>query len=490
MLCGGCGGMKTGRAWRRHVGAEPGTSESRVPVALVAQASARPADAPPLTRRDLVEYMMSGMKPRDKWMIGTEHEKFGFELDTLKRLPYEGDKGIRAVLLAMQERFGWQPIMEGSNIIGLKEPSTTGGPSATVTLEPGGQLELSGAPLQTIHQTCAEVNSHLYQVKAVAEDLGVGFIGLGFDPKWKREEIPWMPKGRYKIMGSYMPKRGSKGLDMMLRTCTIQVNLDFDTEETMARMSRVSMALQPVATALFACSPFIDGRPAGVVSARMDVWNDTDPDRTGDLPFLFEDGFGFERYADYILDVPMYFVYRDGKYIDCAGLSFKDFMEGKLPTLPGEYPTLQDWEDHLTTSFPDIRVKRYIEMRGADGGPWRKICALPALWVGLLYDDQVLRELDDMIGDWTAEERKQMRDGAIKYGLSAPFQDGTVGDVAQLVVEKAKEGLNRRGYKEVNFLAGLEQTARTGVTPAEVLLSQYHGEWDGNIDHIYRQHSY
>src|SRR3954468_9827748 len=340
---------------------------------------------PPITdKRQLVEYHAAGCKPPEAWRIGTEHEKFVFRRADLKRVPYDGPDGIKALLQGMT-RFGWDPVLENGNIIALSNDS-----QCSITLEPGGQFELSGAPLETVHQTCDEVHEHLRQVREVCDELGLGMLGLGFDPKWRREDIPFMPKARYQIMRDYMPRRGSLGLDMMLRTCTVQTNLDFASEADMIRKYRVSLALQPVATALFANSPFTEGRPNGFQSFRSQIWTDTDPDRCGDLPFVFEDGFGFERYVDYALDVPMYFVYRDGRYIDAAGQSFRDFLKGRLPALPGEVPLITDWGDHLTTLFPEVRLKRYLEMRGADAGTEPRLAALPALWVGLLYDGAAL----------------------------------------------------------------------------------------------------
>ena len=327
--------------------------------------------------RQLAEHLEEGCKPVEDWRIGTEHEKFVFKLDTLEPVPYDGPWGIGKFLEGLQ-RFGWQPVMEHGNAIAL----TTG--DCNISLEPGGQLELSGAPLENIHQTCDEVHTHLAQVKEVAGELGVGLVGAGFIPKWKRDEIPWMPKGRYKIMRDYMPKKGGLGLDMMLRSCTVQVNLDFGSEADMVEKFRVSMALQPVATALFANSPFTEGKPNGWQSFRSHIWEDTDPDRSGVLPFVFDGDMGFQRYVDYALDVPMYFVYRDGEYIDVSGQSFRDFLKGELAGRPGEIATMSDWSDHLTTIFPEVRLKKFLEMRGADAGPWRRLCALSAMWTGLV----------------------------------------------------------------------------------------------------------
>eukprot|EP00899_Mesostigma_viride_P024111 jgi/Mesvir1/4885/Mv11153-RA.2 len=350
---------------------------------------------------DLIAFLASGCKPRTAFRIGTEHEKFGYDLKTLKPLPYEG--GIKYLLENIRDRFDWQPIMENGYIIGLKQAGQS------ITLEPGGQFELSGAPLKTLHETCAEVNNHLYQVKAVCSEIGAGFLGVGFNPKWSIPDVPIMPKGRYKIMREYMPTVGTMGLDMMFRTCTVQVNLDFSSEQDMVDKMRVGLALQPVATALFANSPFKEGKPNGFMSYRSHVWTDVDNARCGDLPFVFEKGFDFTRYVDYMLDVPMYFVYRDGQYLNATGKSFRDFLNGKLSILPGERPTMTDWENHLTTAFPEVRLKRYIEMRGADSGPWKSICALPAFWVGLIYDEKSLSACLDLIADWKPEERAYLR---------------------------------------------------------------------------------
>ncbi|MBI3453307.1 MAG: glutamate--cysteine ligase [Rhodospirillales bacterium] len=452
--------------------------------------------APIAHRRQLVEYLASGSRPRDMWRIGTEHEKFCFRLDNLRPLPYDGDRASIRAMLEGLTRFGWQPVEENGKVIALIKDA------CNITLEPGGQLELSGAQLSTIHQTCDEVNTHLDECKTVATELGIGLLGHGFNPKWARADTPWMPKGRYKIMRDYMPKKGSLGLDMMLRTCTVQVNLDFESEADMVRKFRISLALQPVATALFANSPFIEGKPNGFRSYRSHIWTDTDPDRCGMLPFVFESGFGFERYVDYILDVPMYFVYRDGGYIDASGQSFRDFLDGKLPALPGELPSIGDFSDHLTTAFPEVRLKRYLEMRGADGGPWRWLCALPALWVGLLYDATALGEAAELIGDWTTEEHAQLRRDVPRHALATPFRKGTLRDVAQRVVEIARGGLARRactesgcagaegGRDETHFLDILVAIAESGLCPAEEVLAKFRGPWQGSVDPLFSEYAY
>jgi len=445
---------------------------------------------PVLDRRALIEYMEAGCKPKSNWRIGTEHEKFPYHLDDLSPLTYDEENGIRRVLEELQ-RFGWEPIFEGENVIALGKDG-----GGTISLEPAGQLELSGDAVETIHQTCGEVTSHLQQVKAVASELGIGFLGLGYRPKVMAEEVPWMPKGRYKIMRDYMPKVGNLGLDMMKSTCTVQVNLDFDSEATMVKMFRVSLALQPVATALWANSPFRHGKPSGFLSYRSHIWTDTDPDRCGTLPFVFEDGFGFERYVDYILDVPMYFVYRGGEYLDAAGLSFRDFMDGKLSILPGEYPKLSDYVDHLSVAFPEVRLKQFLEMRGADGGPWDSLCALPAFWVGLLYDDQALDAAYNMIKDWTQEEHDYLRAEVPRTALKTPFRNRTVRDIANDVLDIAHSGLHARnrldsvGMDEAHFLKPLFLIAESGMTPAEELLCAYNRRWHKSVDPVFTEYAY
>lgn len=452
-------------------------------------APAQPSGELITAKAQLVEYIASGSKPEDAWLIGTEHEKFAFRCDDLRPLPYDGPRGIKAVLEGL-EAFGWDPVEEAGNVIALVKDG------ASVTLEPGGQLELSGAPLETVHLTCREVNEHLRQVKEIGAKLDIGFLGLGFNPKWARDDVPWMPKGRYAIMRRYMPLKGGLGLDMMLRTCTVQVNLDFSSEADMVKKFRVALALQPVATALWANSPFVEGKPSGLLSHRSHIWTDTDADRTGMLPFVFEDGMGFERYVDYALDVPMYFVYRDGRYIDVAGSSFKDFMAGKLVALPGERPTIGDWVDHLTTMFPEVRLKRFLEMRGADGGPWRRLCALPAFWVGLLYDGTALDAAWDLVRDWSIEDYAALRERVPTSGLATPFLKGTVRDLAVQALAISEDGLRRRarldayGRDETIFLQTLSAIALSGVTPAEDMLADYHGRWGGNVDEAYRDYSY
>ena len=445
--------------------------------------------APIENRRQLVEYFAAGNKPRADWRMGTEHEKFGFDKKTLKPLPYEGDNGIRAMLEGMR-RFGWEPGVEGNNTIALLRDK------ASVTLEPGGQFELSGAPLETVHETAAETSQHLAEVREVAGEIGAAFIGLGFAPQWKREDIHWMPKGRYKIMREYMPKKGKLGLDMMLRTCTVQTNLDFESEADMVKKFRVSLALQPLATALFANSPFVEGKDVGFKSYRSHIWTDTDPDRCGMLPFVFEGGFGFERYADYMLDVPMYFVYRDNKYIDASGQSFKDFLKGKLAARPGELPSINDWADHITTAFPEVRLKRFLEMRGGDGGPFANLCALPALWVGLLYDQSALDAAWDLVKGWSIEDHAFLRAETPKTGLATPFRGRALAKLAVEVLAIARSGLEARkrldgrGNDESVYLHMLDRVVESGRAPADELVERWRGDWQGSFAPLFRDFAY
>ena len=445
------------------------------------------AEDPIIESRDqLVAPMIAGEKPPERWRIGTEHEKLVFRGPDHHAPAYCEDGGIRDILLALTE-FGWEPVEEGGQVIAMR------GPDGTVSLEPAGQLELSGAPLENLHQTCAETGRHLAQVKEIGERFGVGFLGLGMWPDKRRDELPIMPKGRYEIMLRHMPRVGNMGLDMMLRTCTIQVNLDYSSEADMAHKFRTSLALQPLATALFANSPFTEGKPNGFLSYRSHIWSDTDPHRTGMLPFVFEDGFGYERYADYMLDVPMYFVFRDGKYIDAAGQSFRDFLKGELPALPGERPRASDWIDHLSTAFPEVRLKSFLEMRGADGGPWSRICALPAFWVGLLYDQGALDAAWDLVKDWTMEEREALRNAVPRLALDAPIPGGRkLLDLAREVLPVARAGLasrarlNASGDNETGFLDTLDEIVAKGKVPAQRLLDMYDGEWAGDIGRVYK----
>jgi glutamate--cysteine ligase len=445
-------------------------------------------DDRPLAFEDLVRWFEKGAKPKSDWRCGAEHEKFVFRLGSHEPVPYEPG-GIKALLDGLT-RYGWQPVLEGENVIALERGR------ANVSLEPGGQFELSGAPLETIHDICEETGQHLQEVKTVADELELGFLGLGFTPIWRRDQVPVMPKGRYKIMRQYMPKVGGLGLDMMFRTCTVQANLDFGSEADMVAKFRTSLALQPICTALFANSPFIEGKPSGFLSARANVWTDTDPDRTGMLDFVFDDGFGFEAYARYALSVPMYFVKRDGKYIDVAGRSFRDFMDGKLSELPGEKPTLKDWADHTTTIFPEVRLKQYLEMRGADSGPWGRLCALPALWMGIFYDSAALAAAWDLCKDWKTSDHERLRADVARLGLKAQVGGRSVQDVAKDMIAIAREGLKRRNrlsgglIDESGYLAELDEIAASGITPAERLLELYNGPWAGDAAKVFEAFAY
>src|SRR6201986_980164 len=391
-------------------------------------------------RDDLVNWIAEGVKPKSRFRIGTEHEKFAFTLEGHQPVPYEGRRGIRALLEGMEHLLGWQPIMEGPNVIGLFD--VTGG--GAISLEPGGQFELSGAQVKTVHQTSSELMAHLAQVREVAQPLQIGFLGIGMTPAWTRAEMPKMPKGRYRIMTAYMPKVGRYGLDMMYSTCTVQTNLDFSSEADMVKKLRVSLALQPVGTALFANSPFTEGKPTGFLSFRSEIWRDTDNARSGMLPFAFENGMGFERWVDYALDVPMYFVNRGDDYIDVSGSSFRAFFEGKSNVIPGERPTLSDWANHLSTIFPEVRLKRYLEMRGADGVPWGRLPALPAFWVGLLYDDTSLDAAWDIVKHWSAHDRQSLRDDVPRLGFKARARGRYLFEIAKECLALAHAGLRRR----------------------------------------------
>ena len=450
-------------------------------------------DLTPIERRDeLVAWIAEGVKPKSRFRIGTEHEKFAFTLEGHRPVPYEGRRGIRTLLEGMQHLLGWQPIMEGSNVIGLFD--VTGG--GAISLEPGGQFELSGAQVETVHQCSSELMAHLAQVREVAQPLHIGFLGIGMTPSWTRADMPKMPKGRYKIMTGYMPKVGTFGLDMMYRTCTVQTNLDFSSEADMVKKLRVSLALQPVATALFANSPFTEGKPNGFLSFRSEIWRDTDNARAGMLPWAFEPGMGFERWVDYALDVPMYFVKHDDDYVDASGQSFRDLLAGKLPAMPGARATISDWANHISTIFPEVRLKRYLEMRGADSGSLPNLLALPAFWAGILYDDDCLDAAWDLVKDWTAEERQKLRDDVPTLGLAAKIRNRTVFALAIDALKLARSGLTRRGHfdaggrDETRFLEVLDDRVARGTTPAQDLLEKFHGPWGGSVDPIYTEEAY
>jgi glutamate--cysteine ligase len=441
----------------------------------IPQSGGGPIDEP----SQMAEYIAAGCKPPSEWSLGTEHEKFGFLTDTLLPLPYDGPRSIRALFDGLIARYGWAPLHEGDNIIGLKRGK------ANISLEPGGQFELSGAPLATIHDTAAELDSHLTEVKSIADPLGIGFLGMGAAPVWTHDQMPVMPKGRYRLMTDYMGRVGTHGTQMMYRTCTVQVNLDFASEADMVKKLRVAVALQPVATALFASSPFFEGAPNGHRSWRSRIWRDLDASRTGTLPFIFEDGMGFERWVDWVLDVPMYFVYRDGRYINALGQSFRDFLRGELPALPGEKPTLSDFADHMTTVFPEARVKQYIEMRGADAGSQPMLNALPAFWVGLMYDSSALDAAWDIVRDWDTATREGLRVAASERALAGEAEGVRLADLATQVLALSEAGLRARGMGEEVFLSPLAEEVATGQTRADRLLALYDGAWHGELTPVY-----
>jgi glutamate--cysteine ligase len=451
-------------------------------------------DDRPLTFDDLVADFDRGFKPKSEFRVGSEHEKFVFRIPGHTTVPYAGEAGIHALLVGIK-RFGWSEMLEprpdgGETLIGLSR----GG--ASVSLEPGGQFELSGAPLESVHDICVEIGAHLTEARQVAEELGLGFLGLGFTPEWTRADIPVMPKGRYKIMSSYMPKVGKLGLDMMFRTCTVQANLDFASEADAVAKMRLSLALQPLATALFANSPFVESKPTGYLSSRAHVWTDTDPARTGMLNFVFEPGFCFADYARWALEAPMYFVKRGGLYLDASGMSFRDFMDGRLPLLPGERPTIKDWRDHLNTLFPEVRLQNYLEMRGADTGPPERLCALAAFWMGLLYDDAGTAAAWDLVKHWQIEDHERLRADAARVGLKAVVDGRSLQALALDVLAISRRGLKNRARigpsmtDEAGFLASLDEIAETGVTAADRWLELYHGAWNEDLASIYDAAAY
>jgi glutamate--cysteine ligase len=441
----------------------------------------------------LVDWVAAGAKPKSAWRIGTEHEKILFHRTDFSPVAYEGKCGVGALLRSLCAHIGdkARPIMEKGHIVGLKD-----GEGGSVTLEPGGQLELSGAPLVNLHQTCAETGRHLKHMRAVTTALGLGMLGIGYQPKWGREDIPWMPKGRYKIMRDYMPKVGRFGLDMMLRSCTVQVNLDYADEVDMRRKFRTSLALQPLATALFANSPFRDGKPSGLLSTRAEAWTDTDNARCGVPACVFDPTFGYEQWIDYILNVPMYFLHRGENYIDLAGHSFRDYLASRLAGFEGMPPNMADFEDHITTAFPEVRLKQFIEMRGADSGPWANICALPALWVGILYDDEALAEAEALSANITADDVMNARLSVATNGLNGQLAGADVYHLAARLLEIATAGLRRRGIcddggnDETGFLQPLKTIMETRKTPAEVMLDLYRQDWDCEIDQVFTTNQY
>ncbi|WP_332059668.1 glutamate--cysteine ligase [Bartonella sp. CB74] len=441
----------------------------------------------------LVSYFQGGCKAKNDWRIGTEHEKFPFYIDGFHPVPYEGTRGIRALLEGMKEALGWKPILDEGNIIGLVGPVGQG----AISLEPGGQFELSGAPLKTVGHTYCEVVEHLALLKKISEPLGIGFLGIGASPKWTLAETPRMPKSRYQIMANYMPKVGHSGFDMMYRTATVQVNLDFSSEADMRRKMQVSMKLQSIVTALFASSPFTEGRPNGLLSWRSEIWCDTDNQRCGILPFIFSERFGFSDYVEWALDVPMYFVVRDGHYHDCTHITFRQFMAGALKgEIANPRPSMGDWVNHLSTLFPEVRLKRFLEMRGADCGSWKRICALSAFWVGILYDSEALNEAEALTKDWCFEEVLEMRKSVPKEGLRTSFRQTVVLELARQAITISRKGLKNRKQYDVNgvdetiFLSPLEEVIAMGQTDADKFLSHYHSIWGKSVEPVFLEYAY
>jgi glutamate--cysteine ligase len=439
---------------------------------------------------DLVSWMEAGSKPAPQWRIGVEHEKFLFNLESLSAVQFYGARGVNTILEELIRRDGWMPILEGSNIAALRRPP--GEPPAKISLEPGCQFELSGAPLQTLHEVSAEAEAHVSRLGAMGQELGFGLLGIGFAPTWRLEETARAPKERYSIMARYMPSVGKHGLDTMYRACSVQVNMDFADEADMVKKLRISLALQPVVTAIFACSPFSSGRPNGYKSFRSEMWRHTDLDRTGMLPFAFEPGMGFERYVEYAIDVPMYFLVRGSRYIDVAGESFRRFLAGKLDQLPGERPTLQDWSDHVTTLFPEVRLKPFLEMRGTDSGSVANACAVTALWVGLLYDAIAIDGAWQLVKDWSIEELQRLRRDVPKYALNTSVDSRLILDIAKDILAIARGGLRRRSRvngdreDETLFLSVAEAIVDSRRTPADELLALFDQSWDGNIREVFK----
>ena len=440
-----------------------------------------------LKKIDLIKWFEAGCKPKNLFRIGTEHEKFVYKLNSLKPVSYNEPSGIKNILKSLV-RFGWVEVSEGGNIIALRKDNQS------ITLEPGGQLELSGAPLENIHQTCSEVNEHLKQVKIIGNELNIGFLGVGARLEGKLASDLWMPKPRYKIMKDYMPLGGNLGLGMMADTCTVQTNLDYSSEEDMSRKLKTSFILQPIVTALFASSPIEKMKPSKYITRRAAIWFDVDKDRCGTPKFIFDEDLSFESWVDYALKVPMYFIKRNGQYINCAGASFEKFMLGQLEQLPNEKPTILDWEDHLSTIFTEIRLKQYIEFRGADAGPWKSLCALPALWVGLLYDSESLNEAESLAKSWSFDMYKKAYEEVPIKGLDLIINKRSINDYANDLIAISKRGLKKRkfldgtGNDESGYLNQLEEITHTGNSQAKKMLSM----WNNNepLKSIYDHYSY
>jgi glutamate--cysteine ligase len=438
-------------------------------------------DAPVASVEELVDFLRRWEKPRDRWRVGTEHEKIGLYEADHAPVPYETERGIGTLLERIAEVDGWGRITEGPNVIALEKDG------ASITLEPGGQFELSGAPLRTIHETCDEFHRHLDLMKRVSEPLGIVWLGLGMHPIHGVDRIPRMPKERYAIMQSYLPKRGALALDMMFTTATVQANYDFADEADMVAKMRAAMGLTPIVSAMFANSSLSGGKANGFVSRRLHVWQQVDPDRCGLLPLVFEPDFGYRRYVEWALDVPMFFVVRDGEHRPAKGMRFRTFLrEGGA----GTRATLSDFDRHLTTLFPDVRLKHIIEVRGADAVPPGLTCSLPALWKGLLYDDEALAAAWHLVRHSSQEEREVAREDAARRGLGASFAGRSMLDLARELTAIAREGLRRirhagrRDPDETPFLDPILDQLESGASPGQVVLDRWEGEWGRSVDRL------
>ena len=434
-----------------------------------------------LNKNLLVKIFSEGCKEKIKWKIGTEHEKFGFKKKSLEPINFQD---IQQIFLKLSNKYNWEKVFEDSNLIALKKNN------ASITLEPGGQIELSGAPMKNLFETCKEVNQHQSELDDICKSMEIDFLGMGLLPKWKLNKIKLMPKKRYKIMSEYMPQVGSKGLDMMFRTATIQANYDFSSESDMVKKMRVSQSLQPIIIALYANSPFVDGKITNYKSFRSFIWTKTDKKRCGILPFIYDNSFSFERYVDYLLDIPMYFIIRDNEYINMTKYTFRNFLEKKV--LKKIEPNLEDWKIHLTTVFPEVRLKTFIELRGADGGPWSRVCALPAFWTGILYDKKNLNEIWTKISHWDYSGIVNFYENVRRDGLNTFTPDGEkLSDFTKTILNQSGEGLVRRNIKtdrgnESIFLEPLKKILESGKSPAEMWKKLFFSEWKNDIDMLYK----
>ncbi len=441
-----------------------------------------PAGAAPVESvEELVAHLRSGEKPRERWRVGTEHEKIGLYEDTHAPVPYEGERGIGALLRRVAAEDGWNPLVEGPHVIGLEKAG------ASITLEPGGQMELSGAPLRTIHETCDEFHAHLSLMKRVCEPMRIVFLGLGIHPLHGVERIPVMPKARYRIMRRYLPTRGSLALEMMFATATVQANFDYSDEADMVAKMRAALGVSPIVSALFANSSVSEGKANGFITRRLHIWTHTDPDRCGMLPFAFEQGFGYREYVEWALDVPMFFIVRNGAYQPAHETTFRRFLQQGFR---GERPTLADFDRHLTTLFPDVRLKRIIEVRGADAVPPGLTCSLPALWKGLLYDPEALKQAAALVSGYDAETREAARSDVARRGLSARYGGEPVLELARQLAAISREGLarlahaGRRDRDETGFLDPVFAQLELAASPGSLVVERWEGEWARSVERL------